>query len=210
MFADFVTILDLIGVAVFAATGCLVASRKEMDLIGFGVMATFTGIGGGTLRDVILNRPVFWINDQRYLLVCLAIAFLLFFFASRVQRRYVVLIWADAVGLVAFAVMGAEIGRASGVGPLVAIVLGTITATFGGLARDLVAGETPLLLKQEVYATAALISATVYIIAVVNIGIAPLVAACTAIVIGFALRAGAIRFGWSLPRYQRRAGRTYK
>jgi uncharacterized membrane protein YeiH len=210
MFADFIVILDLIGVAVFAATGGLVASRKELDLIGFGMMATFTGIGGGTLRDVILDRPVFWVSDPRYLLVCLAIALLLFFFASRVQRRYVALLWADAVGLAAFAVMGTEIARVAEVNPLIAIVLGLMTATFGGLARDMVAGETPLLLKQEVYATAALASATAYIIAVDGVGISRLIAACGAIIIGFGLRAGAIHYGWSLPRYRQRPGRTYK
>lgn len=210
MFLDFVTILDLIGVAVFAATGGLVASRKEMDLIGFGMMATFTGIGGGTMRDVILDRPVFWIEDPRYLLVCLGMAILLYFFASHVQRRYIVLLWSDAIGLAAFAVLGAEIARVSNVSPLIAVVFGIITATFGGLVRDLVAGETPLLLKQEVYATAALISAAVYVIAIEMVGITPLIAACGAIVTGFSVRAGAILFGWSLPRYKQRAGRIYK
>lgn len=210
MFTDFITILDLVGVAVFAATGCLVASRKEMDLIGFGMMATFTGIGGGTVRDIILDRPVFWIADHRYLLVCLGIALLLYFFASHVQRRYIVLLWSDAIGLAAFAVLGAEIARESDTGPLIAVVLGIITATFGGLVRDLVAGETPLLLKQEVYATAALVSATAYVVAVDMIGIAPVVAACIAIVVGFAVRACAILFGWSLPRYKQRAGRDYE
>ena len=210
MFTDFITILDLVGVAVFAATGGLVASRKEMDLIGFGMMATFTGVGGGTVRDVILDRPVFWVEDHRYLLVCLGIALLLYFFASHVQRRYVVLLWSDAIGLAAFAVLGAQLAREADAGPLIAIVLGIITATFGGLARDLVAGETPLLLKQEIYATAALVSAAVYVVSVDSIGVAPLIAAIGAILTGFAVRAGAILFGWSLPRYKQRAGRIYK
>ncbi|MBO0332596.1 trimeric intracellular cation channel family protein [Sneathiella sp. CAU 1612] len=210
MFTDFITILDLVGVAVFAATGGLVASRKEMDLIGFGMMATFTGVGGGTVRDVILDRPVFWVEDHRYLLVCLGIALLLYFFASHVQRRYVVLLWSDAIGLAAFAVLGAQLAREADAGPLIAIVLGMITATFGGLARDLVAGETPLLLKQEIYATAALVSAAVYVVFVDSIGVAPLIAAIGAILTGFAVRAGAILFGWSLPRYKQRAGRIYK
>jgi len=210
MFTDFITILDLVGVAVFAATGGLVASRKEMDLIGFGMMATFTGVGGGTVRDVILDRPVFWVEDHRYLLVCLGIALLLYFFASHVQRRYVVLLWSDAIGLAAFAVLGAQLAREADAGPLIAIVLGIITATFGGLARDLVAGETPLLLKQEIYATAALVSAAVYVVFVDSIGVAPLIAAIGAILTGFAVRAGAILFGWSLPRYKQRAGRIYK
>ena len=183
MFAEFIIILDLIGVAVFAATGSLVASRKEMDLIGFGMMATFTGIGGGTLRDLILDRPVFWIADQRYLIVCLVIA---------------------------FAVLGAEIALASGISPLVSIVLGMITATFGGLIRDLVADEAPLLLKQEIYATAALASAAVYVFAVTAFEVSPLIAACAGIFVGFSLRAGAILFAWSLPRYKQRPGRIYK
>ena len=208
MFTDFITFLDLIGVAVFAATGSLVASRKQMDLIGFGLMATFTGVGGGTLRDLILDRPVFWIADQRYLMVCLAIAFLLFFFAQRVQKRYVLLLWSDAIGLSAFAVLGAEIARETGAAPLAAIVMGITTATFGGLARDLVAGEIPLLLKQEVYATAALVSASLYI-TLLALETSVDIAAASAILAGFGLRAGAIYFGWSLPRYKGRAGRIY-
>lgn len=210
MLTDFVIFLDLVGVAVFAATGGLVASRREMDIIGFGMMATFTGIGGGTLRDVILDRPVFWVNDARYLLVCLGVALFCYFFASKVHRRYVLLLWADAAGLAAFAVMGTEIARASGAAPLIAMVLGLITATFGGLARDLVAGETPLLLKQEIYATAAIASAAIYILALELTGLDPLVAAVLAIAVGFGLRAGAIRYGWSLPRYRQRPGRLYK
>ncbi len=210
MFTDYVIFLDLIGVAVFAATGGLVASRREMDIIGFGMMATFTGIGGGTLRDVVLDRPVFWVSDARYLIVCLGIALFFYFFACRVQRRYALLLWADALGLAAFAVMGTDIARGTGAGPLVAIVLGLMTATFGGLARDLVAGETPLLLKQEVYATAALLSAAVYILALDVAALSRPIAVSVAILDGFALRAGAIRFGWSLPRYRPRPGRLYK
>ncbi|WP_373088071.1 trimeric intracellular cation channel family protein [Sneathiella sp.] len=208
MFPEFVTFLDLIGVAVFAATGSLVASRKQMDLIGFGIIATLTGIGGGTARDLILDRSVFWIADQRYLLVCLGIAAALFFFAHRVHKRYILLLWCDAIGLCAFAVLGAEIARSAGAAPLPAIVMGVITATFGGLARDLVANEIPLLLKQEIYATAALTSAGLYI-GLVEVVTSPAIAAGIGISAGFALRAGAILFGWSLPRYSR-AGKTYK
>lgn len=209
MLADLLVIMDLTGVAVFAATGALVASRKQMDLIGFGMMATLTGIGGGTLRDVLLGKSIFWITDQRYLLVCLGIALIIYFFAPLVQRRYTLLLWGDAIGLVAFSVLGAYIALQAGATPLPAIVLGMMTATFGGLIRDIVAGEKSLLLKPEVYATAALLSAGVFTV-LASIGMPLIFSTLAGIASGFALRAGGIHFGWSLPRYRQRAGRTYK
>ncbi len=204
----FVQFLDLIGVAVFAASGALVASRKEMDLIGFGLMATLTGIGGGTLRDLILDRPVFWVADQSFLIVCLGIAFVGFFAASSIQRRYSALVWADAVGLSFFAVIGARIAEVGGAGPLTTIVLGMMSATFGGLARDILAGEQPLLLKQEIYATAALSAAAVYV-GGAALGLPVWVSVSAGIITGFVLRAGAILRHWSLPRYKARPGREW-
>lgn len=202
----FVQTLDLIGAAVFAASGALVASRKEMDLIGFGLMATLTGIGGGTLRDLILDRPVFWVADQSTLITCLAIAFIGFFAASSIQRRYETLVWADAIGLSFFAVIGARIAQTGGAGPVTAIILGMMSATFGGLARDIVAAEEPLLLKHELYATAALAAAAVYVFS--NMAGAPVwLAASNGIIVGFGVRAGAIIRNWSLPRYRSRPGR---
>jgi uncharacterized membrane protein YeiH len=200
--------LDIIGVAVFAATGALAASRKQMDLIGFALLATFTGIGGGTLRDLILGRPVFWLNDQSYLAICIAVACLSFFAGHLVQRRYPLLLWLDAVGLAAYGVLGAHVAVAAGAGALVAAAMGVITASFGGMMRDVVSQEPPLILKQEIYATAALLAALVYLGA---IALQVPVSAATAIAVaaGFALRAGAIRFGWSLPRYRPREGRPY-
>ena len=204
----FLQILDLIGIAVFAASGALVASRKEMDLIGFGLMATLTGIGGGTLRDLILDRPVFWVADQSFLIVCLGIALVGFFAASSIQRRYAALVWADAVGLSFFAVIGARIAEVGGAGPLTTIVLGMMSATFGGLARDIIAGEVPLLLKQEIYATAALLAAAVYVAGAAS-GAPVWLSVSVGIAAGFFLRAGAIVRHWSLPRYKARPGREW-
>lgn len=203
-----ISILDLVGVAVFAASGSLVASRKEMDIVGFGLMAALTGIGGGTLRDLLLDRPVFWIADQSYLLVCFFIAVMVFFFAHRLQKRYVALLWADAVGLSAFGVMGAHIASVSQASPLAAIAFGVMTATFGGLARDIAAGENPLLLKPEVYVTAALLAAGTYV-GLTFVGVVPAISAVIGILAGFLLRAGGIHYGWVLPRYKSRAGRDY-
>jgi uncharacterized membrane protein YeiH len=208
MMPAFVYWLDIVGVAVFAATGALAASRKQMDLIGFALLATFTGIGGGTLRDLILDRPVFWLLDQAYLAICLAVAVLSFFTGHLVQRRYALLLWLDAVGLAAYGVLGAHVAVAAGAGVIVAAALGVITATFGGMMRDVVSQETPLILKQELYATAALCSAAVYL-SLIGLQASVPLAAAIAIAAGFSLRAGAIRFGWSLPRYRPRQGRPY-
>jgi uncharacterized membrane protein YeiH len=200
--------LDYIGVAVFAATGALVASRKQMDLIGFGLLATLTGVGGGTVRDLVLDRTVFWLADPSYLVVCLSIALLLYFTAHLVQRRYIVLLWMDALGLAAYGVLGAQIATVSGVGPVAAIVLGVVTATFGGTLRDVVSQETPLILQQEIYATAALAAACVYV-ALAALGAGGLIAAGAGTAVGFAVRAGALIRGWQLPRYRQRPGRDY-
>ncbi len=206
--SDLINVLDLLGVAVFAASGSLVASRKDMDIVGFGLMASLTGIGGGTLRDLLLDRPVFWISDQRYLIVCLTIAVLVFFTAHMLQKRYVALLWADAVGLSAFGVMGAHIATGSEASPLAAVAFGVMTATFGGLARDIASGEMPLLLKPEVYVTAALLSAGTYV-GLTMTGLSITLTALISILAGFLLRAGGIHYGWTIPRYRSRAGRDY-
>lgn len=206
---DIISYLDLLGVAVFAATGSLVASRKEMDIVGFALMATLTGIGGGTVRDLLIGRQVFWIADQSYLIVCFSIAVFIFFFAHKVQKRYMFLLWADAVGLAAFGVMGTHIASENGAAILPSIVFGVMTATFGGLARDIASGEKPLLLKPEVYVTAALVASSTYI-ALNLTDLSQGLAAIIAIVSGFLVRAGGIYYGWVLPRYKSRIGREYK
>ena len=201
-------ILDLLGVCVFAASGALVASRKQMDLIGFGLMACLTGVGGGTLRDLLLGRPVFWTVDPLAIMICLAIAVVLFFSAHVIQRRYTLLLWADGIGIALYGVMGAELARQTGSGPLIAIIMGMMTATFGGLIRDVVCGETPLILRKEVYATCAALAATVYV-GLDAFGVPREAAIAAGFTAGFTLRALGIARGLSLPVYKPRPGREY-
>ena len=125
----------------FAATGALAASRKQLDIIGFLFLASVTGIGGGTFRDLILNVPVFWVGNRDYVLICAVAAVLVFFTAHRVESRYKLLLWLDAIGLAAFSVMGAAKGLAITGSPVVSIITGVLTATFGGILRDLLAGR---------------------------------------------------------------------
>lgn len=201
--------LDFLGVAVFAVSGALVASRKEMDLIGFGLLASATGIGGGTLRDILLERTVFWIDAPAYLGICLAVALAVYFTAHIIQRRYIVVLWADGVGIAAYSVLGAEIALRSGTSELVAVVMGVMTATFGGLARDVICNEIPLVLRREIYATCSLAGATVYV-SLVQFDLPFVWTALIAFAVGFGLRAGGIRYGLTLPTYKARPGRHYE
>jgi uncharacterized membrane protein YeiH len=142
VFQTAVAILDWSGVIVFAISGALVASRKQMDIVGFVLLGIVTGIGGGTLRDVLLGaNPILWINAPAYLVACVAVSGIVFFMAHIPQSRYQCLLWFDALGLGIFAVVGAEKALLMGTGPTVAIAMGVITATFGGILRDLLGGE---------------------------------------------------------------------
>ena len=201
--------LELVGVAVFAASGALTASRKEMDPFGFVLVATVTGIGGGTLRDLVLGRlPVFWVAEPIYLAICAAIAVLAFFTAHRIESRFRALLWADAVGLAVFAVQGAETALLAGASPVVAVLLGMVSATFGGIIRDVLCAEVPLMLRREIYATAAAFGALVYV-AGVSAGMPAGIVAATAFAVAFGARAVALRWSLSLPTYKPRPGRVY-
>ncbi|ESY07900.1 MULTISPECIES: trimeric intracellular cation channel family protein [unclassified Mesorhizobium] len=201
-----IDLLDYAGVAVFAATGALAASRKQLDIIGFLFLASVTGIGGGTLRDVILNLPVFWVANSGYVLVCAAVAVLVFFIAHRVESRWKWLLWLDAIGLAAFSVMGAAKGLAITGSPVVSVVMGVLTATFGGILRDLLAGEPSVLLRPEIYVTAALAGAGLYTLGDLA-GLPPLASDITGFVAAFLVRGGALKFGWTFPSYKSRPGR---
>ena len=201
-----IALLDYAGVAVFAATGALAASRKQLDIIGFLFLASVTGIGGGTFRDLILNVPVFWVVNRDYVLICAVVAVMVFFTAHRFESRYKLLLWLDAIGLAAFSVMGAAKGLAITGSPVVSIITGMLTATFGGILRDLLAGEPSVLLKPEIYVTAALAGASLYTLGDIA-GLPPLVSSLAGFVAAFAVRGGALKFGWSFPSYKSRPGR---
>lgn len=204
---EWLQFLDYGGVAVFAATGALAASRKQIDLIGFLFLASVTGIGGGTLRDLVLDTgPVFWVQNPTYLLVCALVAVLIYFTAHLIESRYKLLLWLDAIGISAYAVMGAAKGIAATGSVSVAIVTGVLTATAGGMIRDVLANEPSVLLRREVYVTAALAGAAAFTLSSV-LGLSIFVAAASGFVTAFAIRAGALIYGWSIPVYKTRPGR---
>ncbi len=201
--------LDLVAVAVFAASGALVASRKQLDIVGFVLIGVITGFGGGTLRDLLLGRlPVFWLRAPELIGIAAAASILVFFTAHLVESRFRALLWADAVGLALYAVLGTEIALLAGADPWAAALLGVVTATGGGIIRDVVCNELPLILRREIYITAAAAAAICY----VALRLAPMprdLALPAAMLVGFAIRGAAILRGWSLPPYRARPGRDY-
>jgi uncharacterized membrane protein YeiH len=208
MLATLTALLDLFGMAVFATSGALVASRKQMDIFGFILLGTVTGVGGGTIRDLLLGiSPVYWVSDPRYLMVCIVVSAVVFFTAHIPESRYRMLLWVDAAGLAAYAVVGAEKGIEAGAGTLVAVTMGVITATFGGILRDVLGGESPIILRKEIYVTAALAAALMYV-AALALEIPRGAAAPIAMMVGFVVRGCALHWGWSLPAYRARPGRT--
>jgi uncharacterized membrane protein YeiH len=196
--------LDYLGVSIFAITGALAAARKRHDVITFVVFSIITGMGGGTLRDLLIGAPVFWVHSGIYLGVCFAAALAVWVAGER-PWRYAALNWFDAVGLAVYAAVGAAKALTYGVAPGVAVAMGVMTATFGGILRDMFAGEPSVLLRREIYVTAALLSASVYVV-LRWWQIDPWICGAAAFVSGFGLRAGAIALHWTLPGFEARDG----
>lgn len=199
-------ILDYAGVTVFALTGALAAARDRQDIITFWFFAVVTGVGGGTLRDLLIGAPVFWIGDATYLGIGLAASLIVWFLAPYLERAKT-LIWLDALGLAAYAVIGAGKALALGVDPLISVAMGVLTACFGGVIRDVLAGQPSALLKREITISAALLAGSGYV-ALHMAGAHPLWAGVAGGVAGFGLRAGAIHYGWALPAFGAKRGKA--
>ncbi len=192
--------LDLFGVAVFAITGALVARDKKLDIFGGIVLAFVTAVGGGTFRDLVLGMPrVFWVDDPNYLIVAV-IAALATFAATRVEITFPkrTLSVADAFGLALFSVIGAQKALSQDVPAIIAAVLGMLTGVGGGLIRDVLAGQIPLILRREIYATAAFCGATLFVL-LQYLQFSANPAIVVSILAALILRLAAIRWNWSLP-----------
>jgi len=192
--------LDMAGVAVFAVSGALAAARAKQTIVTFAFFAAVTGIGGGTLRDLLIGAPVFWVGRSDYLGVCLVAAAAVW--VLRADRwRLASLLWFDAIGMAAYAVIGAAKADGYGVPPLPSIVMGVLSASFGGIVRDVLAGEPSILMRREIYISAAALGATTYVL-LVQLGATAWVAGGLGVAMGFGLRALAIGRGLALPGYK--------
>ncbi len=196
-------ILDLIGVAVFAVSGALAAGRSRLDLFGVVVIALVTAIGGGTIRDVLLDRhPIFWISNGAYLLVILAATALTIVWVRIRQPPFAALLVADALGLALFAISGAQIAEHLAHPPVVIVMMGTITGVAGGMIRDVLTAQIPLVLRKgTLYASTAIAGIIVYL-SLQSLGLPRSSSAIAGMLTVVTLRIISIAWGLSLPVFK--------
>ncbi|MFC3174876.1 trimeric intracellular cation channel family protein [Novosphingobium bradum] len=192
--------LDIGGIMVFAASGSLAAARKRLDFIGACFFALVTATGGGTLRDLLIGAPVFWMHDAMPVVLCLVVALAAWLVPLRWWPERA-LEWFDAVGLAAYAVYGAAKAAAWGVPPVPAAAAGVITASLGGVIRDITAGQPSVLMRHELYVTAAVIAAALFA-GLSAAGLAAPWPAAIGFAAGLALRGAAIRWKLALPPHR--------
>ena len=193
-------LLDYFGIAVFAISGALVAAEKRQDIFTFVFFAVVTGVGGGTLRDLLIGAPIFWVHANATLLICIGAALITWLVST---RRFAgrALLWFDAAGLAAYATFGSAKALMFAVAPVPAFAMGVLTACTGGIIRDVLAGEPSILMRPELYVTAAALSAGLFV-GLSLAGVPVWIAAAIAALAGFALRGAAIVRGWALPAYR--------
>jgi uncharacterized membrane protein YeiH len=192
---------DVLAAVVFAVSGALVASRKGMDVVGFMWLAVVTGIGGGTVRDLILDVPVFWVQHPVYVSACVGTAVVMHFVAPLVESRQRTLLWFDAFGLALVTVAGTVKAVDAGAPALSAIVMGVVTGVVGGIIRDTLGHVPSVLLRHEIYVTASVLGACTFV--ALN-AVAPerIAAMIVGFLVTFGLRGLAISYGWSLPVFR--------
>lgn len=191
--------LDYAAVAVFAASGALVAARHKQDIIAFVFFAAITGVGGGTLRDLLIGAPVFWVQRPGYIFVCVGVAIAAWFLA-RFNWRFRAMDWLDAVGISAYAVVGSAKALSLGIHPFSAMLMGVFTAIFGGVIRDVLAGQPNFIMRREIYISATLLGAGVFVgLRLVGLSFWP--SGLAGFGAAFALRAVAMVYGLHLPAF---------
>ena len=195
-----IRLIDLAGIGVFALSGALMAVRQRQTLVTASFFALVTGVGGGSVRDLLIGAPVFWVQDGAVAAVCIAIAVMVWLTPQRWWDGRL-LEWADAVGLAAYSVFGTAKALAWGVPPVPALLMGVITGCVGGIIRDLLAGVPSIIIRPEIYVTAAALASGLVLL-LLWAGLALPVAAVAGAAAGFALRGAAIRWSLALPAYR--------
>jgi len=194
-------IYGFIGIAVFAITGVLAGARKGMDIFGIVVIGIVTALGGGTLRDIILNVPVFWANNLIALLIAILASIIAFFLADKLRHTSTTLLQLDALGVAVFNIQAIDKTLLLGYSPAIAVIMGMITGITGGIIRDILTGRPNLLLRREIYATPILAGGIVYVIIIAIIPGVSLYAGILAVAIVLFIRTAAIRWKLTLPGF---------
>lgn len=200
-------LLDFAAVFIFALTGALAASRAQLDLVGFLFLAALTALGGGTLRDVLIDRPLFWIENPAVLAVASVAAVVVFLTAHLLESRMRTLLWLDGLALAVAVPAGVGAAIDAGLSWPIVLVMGMVTGTMGGLLRDVICNEIPVVLRQgELYVSAAFAGSAAAVI-VPPLLLDPVTTLLICGSVTFALRAGSLLFGWRLPVYKSRPPR---
>jgi uncharacterized membrane protein YeiH len=195
-----IQLIDYAGMAFLAASGAVAAAERREDAVTFIFFGCFTGMGGGTLRDLLIGAPVFWVAKPDYLLVSVIASLTVWVWPMR-WTSHKALLWLDAVGLAAYATVGTSKAFGLGLAPSVCVAMGVITACFGGILRDTLAGQPSMLLQRNIYVTAAIAAASADALGLIA-GLGIMGAAVIGGTVGFALRAGALLWGWRLPQFK--------
>jgi uncharacterized membrane protein YeiH len=195
-------ITNIAATIAFAISGALVAARHRLDWVGFVFMACITGIGGGTLRDTILDVPVFWLDEYYTIIVCSSAAILTYFAAQHISRRSKALLWADALGMALFTALGAQKAMALGMSIPVATIMGVFSACLGGIIRDVIVNDVPVVFQREIYITASLIGALTYCVVHTYVPIGEGYAVIMGGALAFVIRALAITHKLSIPAHR--------
>lgn len=195
-----IQLIDYAGMGFLAASGAIAAAERREDVVTFLFFGTFTGVGGGTLRDLLIGAPVFWVANPYYLVLCVAASLAVWVWPTR-WTSHAALLWLDAIGLAAYATVGTSKAYHFNLSPPVCIAMGVITACFGGILRDTLAGQPSVLMQRRIYVTAAIVAATVDgVLLMAGLGI--MGAAAIGGIAGFIPRAGALLWDWRLPRFK--------
>ncbi|RAA56431.1 trimeric intracellular cation channel family protein [Burkholderia multivorans] len=190
--------LYLIAIVAEAMSGALMGMRRGMDRFGLALVGAVTALGGGTVRDVLLGHyPLGWIAHPQYLAITLVAATVASRIARHVARMKTLFVTVDALGLAAFTIIGCDVGASTGAAPIIVVLAGAITGVCGGMLRDLLCNEMPLILRRELYASVAFFTGALYV-ALEHVGIDARVATIVALAAGFAMRMLAVRFGWEM------------
>ncbi|GBR47332.1 trimeric intracellular cation channel family protein [Neokomagataea thailandica] len=196
-----ITLLDIAGTAVFAISGALEAAKARQNILTFFFFAVITGVGGGTMRDLLIGAPMAWMHNSTTALTCILAALAVWFTPAHLWPERAV-DWFDGIGIAAYGVFGTAKATAYGIPPLPAILMGVVSACLGGIFRDILAGVPSIVIRQELYVTAVALASGMYIL-LSHIGQPPAITVSVSITLGFALRALAITRGINLPTYRR-------
>ncbi len=194
-------IVYLIAISAEAMTGALAAGRRRMDLFGVVIIACVTALGGGSLRDIVLGHyPLGWVRHPEYLAYTIGAALAATMLAKKIHRLRRAFLWLDALGLVAFTLIGCAIAREGGHAAPIVVIAGMLTGAFGGVLRDVLCNEIPLVFQRELYAVVSLATGVAYL-GLLRLGVAEEVAVLACLGAGFAFRLLAIRYEWEMPKF---------